>query len=145
MPPDSFSHTVAVAATPDDLWLALQDADTWEGIGPLDAVWDSSHDTEGTLTGYRWSVTAAGKRWEGTASRTALEPGRSLRLALDSSEITGAIEVSIEAAGSSRLTVTLEASPKGVLATMFWGIVRDALRSGLETHVDAFAQTYSPG
>jgi len=143
MPPDRFTHSVDVPVDASVVWDALQDAGTWKGIGPIDEVWAATHDPDGTLSGYRWTATAAGQRWEGTARRMALEPGKSLRLALDSAEIVGAIEVSVEPAGSTRLTVALEASPKGMLATMFWGVVRDALRRGTATQVEEFARRLS--
>ncbi|HLA67576.1 MAG TPA: SRPBCC family protein, partial [Acidimicrobiia bacterium] len=94
MPPDRFTHSVDVPVDASVVWDALQDAGTWKGIGPIDEVWAATHDPDGTLSGYRWTATAAGQRWEGTARRMALEPGKSLRLALDSAEIVGAIEVS---------------------------------------------------
>jgi len=145
MPPDRFTHAVDVPAPTGQIWSALQDADTWKGIGPIDDVWAASHDPDGTLASYRWAATAAGKRWEGTARRVALAPGTSIRLALDSSEITGAIEVAVEAGESSRLTVALEASPKGLMATMFWPVVSDALRRGIQTQVEQFAARFGAG
>jgi len=141
--PDRFTHTVDVPADPAAVWSALQDADTWRGIGPIDDVRDATHDADGTLTGYRWAATAAGRRYEGTARRSAMVPGRSMRLDLASSEITGAIEVAVEPAASTSLTVTLEASPKGTLATMFWPLVRDALRSGTPRQVEQFAERFA--
>jgi carbon monoxide dehydrogenase subunit G len=141
--PDRFTHTVAVAADPSAVWSALQDADTWRGIGPIDDVRDATHDPDGTLTGYRWAATAAGRRYEGTARRSAMVAGRSMRLDLASSEITGAIEVTIEPAEPTGLTVTMEASPKGPLASMFWPLVREALRSGTPRQVEQFAARFS--
>lgn len=148
MPTERFSHTVDVPTAPDDVWVTLQQPETWRGIGPIDEVWDATHDERANLSGYRWSATAAGKRWEGTALRVATEPGRSLRLALESPEVTGALEVIVEPGNSSRLTVTLEASPRGTLATLFWGVVSDALRRGIVTQVEQFAERVvatSPG
>lgn len=139
MPPDRFTHTVDVPVSPKVVWRALQLPATWKGIGPIDEVWDATHDPDDTLTGYRWSARAAGRHWEGTARRTAMEPGSSLRLALDSTEITGAIEVTIAPGASARVTVTLEAAPRGMLATLFWGVVGEALRRGITTQVEEFA------
>jgi hypothetical protein len=137
-----FSHSVIVPAPADRVWQILQRAETWKGIGPIDDVWDATHDPDGILSGYQWSATAAGKRWDGTATRSSLDPGRSLRLDLASSEITGSIEVIVEPGDSSHLTVVLEAAPQGMLATMFWGLVRDALRSGIAAQVDEFARRF---
>ncbi len=40
------------------------------------------------------------------------------------------------------MTVTLAAQSKGMLAGMFWGVVADALRRGLERQVEAFAARF---
>ena len=134
--PDTFSHTVAIAASPSDVWTALQRAETWKNIGPIEEVWDAAHDDAGLLTGYRWSAHAAGRTWNGRARTTESEPEERFRLTLDSSEIHGAISVDIEV---GEITVSMEAAPKGLLATMFWGTIRGALERGLPAQVEAFA------
>jgi hypothetical protein len=134
--PDTFSHTVAVEASPSDVWTALQRAETWKNIGPIEEVWDATHDDAGSLTGYRWSAHAAGRTWSGQARTTDSQRERRLRLTLDSPEIHGAISVEIE---GGEITVSMEAAPKGLLATMFWGTVRGALERGLPAQVEAFA------
>ena len=133
---DSFSHTVSVDAPPERVWDALQRAETWRNIGPIDDVWDESHDEGGHLTGYRWRATAAGRAWEGEASTTDADPGRRLRMALESSEVGGAITVEID---RGEITVTMEASPRGTMARLFWGVVKGALERGLPAQVEAFA------
>jgi hypothetical protein len=60
-----------------------------------------------------------------------------MRLALESPEIHGGITVDI---GTGKITVSMDAAPKGALATMFWGTVRRALQSGLPAQVEAFAR-----
>ena len=66
MPSDSFSHTTTVSASPDAVYSSLQDPDTWKGIGPIDEVWDATHD-DGRLASFRWSARAAGRSWAGNA------------------------------------------------------------------------------
>lgn len=142
MPSDTFSHTVRVDATPESVVAALQAAATWKGIGPIDDVWDATH--EGAdLTGFRWSAHAAGKSWEGTATRKDDQKPGTMALDLDSSEIAGVITVSyVPDDGGTALTVDLFARSKGVLAGMFWGVVADALRSGLPTQIEAFGRQF---
>jgi len=142
MPSDTFSHTVTVAATPDSIDRVLQMADTWKGIGPIDNVWDATHDGD-RLTGFKWSARAAGKSWEGTAERAAVERDGAMTLDLDASEIAGAITVFLQPAdGTTELTVELFARPKGMLAGMFWGVVSDALRSGLSAQIETFGDQF---
>ena len=133
---DTFSHTVAIAAPPARVWAALQRAETWKNIGPIEEVWDATHDDEGSLTGYRWSAHAAGRMWNGHARTTESEREKRLRLTLDSPEIHGTIDVEIN---GDEITVSMDAAPKGLLATMFWGTVRAALERGLPAQVEAFA------
>jgi hypothetical protein len=139
---DTFSHTVPVGAPAARVWEALQDAQTWSNIGPIDAVWDSEHTADGTLARYRWSANAAGRSWKGTATTAEAHPGVRMRLDLTSSEIVGAIAVELH---QDFITVSMEASPRGFLATMFWGTVKAALESGLPEQVEAFARALDGG
>ncbi|HSM01473.1 MAG TPA: SRPBCC family protein [Acidimicrobiia bacterium] len=136
--PDTFSHTAPVAAARDRVWDALQNAETWSNIGPIDEVWDAEHDEDGALTGYRWSARAAGRTWKGTATTARMTPGEHMRLDLTSTEIVGAITVELH---DHQVIVSMEASPRGMLATMFWGAVRGALEQGLPGQVEAFARS----
>lgn len=142
MPSDTFSHTVTVAASPESVAAALQVASTWKGIGPIDDVWDATH--EGSdLTGFSWSARAAGKSWEGTATRGEETKPGTMTLDLDSSEIAGALTVSYAPDDrGTALTVALFAESKGVLAGMFWGVVADALRRGLPNQIEEFGKQF---
>ncbi len=142
MPSDTFSHTTSVAAAPATIYSALQDPDTWRGIGPIDEVWDAIHD-HNMLTGFRWSTRAAGKSWTGSATRSAFVPGDSITLDLDSSEIAGTIKVELApVADGTRLTVTMLVRSKGFLAGMFWSVISDALREGLAGQVESFGDEF---
>ena len=142
MPSDTFSHTVTVSATPESIYSALQHPDTWRGIGPIDDVWDATHEGD-RLAGFKWSTRAAGKSWEGTARRGTDRAAGEMTLDLDSSEIAGTIAVTLEPEGdSTALTIKLSARSKGLLAGMFWGVVADTLRKGLPTQVEAFSQQF---
>lgn len=145
MPSDTFSHTATVAADAGTVYRSLQDPETWRGIGPIDAVWDATHD-EDRLVGFRWSARAAGRAWEGTAQRVEDDSPPSMALGLDSPEVSGRITVRLtpngDSAGSSELTVTMVARSKGLLAGMFWGVIADALRSGLPTQVEDFSRRF---
>ena len=142
MPSDTFSHTVTVSATPESIYSALQHPDTWRGIGPIDDVWDATHEGD-RLAGFKWSARAAGKSWEGTARRGTDRATGEMTLDLDSSEIAGTIAVTLEPEGdSTALTIKLSARSKGLLAGMFWGVVADTLRKGLPTQVEAFSQQF---
>jgi hypothetical protein len=135
--PDTFTHTALVDAPKAAVWSALQRAETWKNIGPIEEVWDATHAEDGSLAGYRWSARAAGRTWKGVATTFESVREHRMRLALESPEIHGGITVDI---GTGKITVSMDAAPKGALATMFWGTVRRALQSGLPAQVEAFAR-----
>ena len=142
MPSDTFSHTVKVGATPESVAAALQVAATWKGIGPIDEVWDATHEGS-NLTAFRWSAHAAGKSLEGTATRNEDHNPGTMTLDLDSSEFAGALTVSYtpDEAGTA-LTVDLFVRSKSVLAGMFWGVVADGLRKGLPSQIEGFGSQF---
>ena len=119
-----------------------QDPETWKGVGPIDDVWDATHDDD-LLASFRWSARAAGRSWEGTAARVADTHAPSMSLVLDSPEVAGRITIDLAANGEGTdLTVTLVARSKGLLAGMFWGVISDALGSGLPGQVDEFGSRF---
>jgi carbon monoxide dehydrogenase subunit G len=143
VPADTFTHTTAASASPTSIWEALQDPETWKGIGPIDDVWAAQHGPDGALTGFSWRAHAAGRAWEGTATRSPLAATDSMTLNLDSAEIDGTITVDIAGTGStSVLTVTMHARSKGFLAGMFWGVIATAMRTGLAAQVDRFGEQF---
>jgi len=142
VPSDTFSHSVTVQATPESIDAALQRPDTWRGIGPIDEIWDATHEGA-SLTGFKWRARAAGRPWEGTAERLAHTASGAIAFGLDSSEIAGSITVVLEPNGATTgVTVRLSAQSKGFLASMFWGVVADALRRGLPSQVEAFGEQF---
>jgi hypothetical protein len=142
VPSDSFSHTTTVAAAPNDIYAALQDPVTWKGVGPIDEVWDASHDDD-RLASFRWSARAAGRSWEGTAERLTETHEPSMALVLDSPEVSGRLTIDLtENGGGTDLTATLTARSKGLLAGMFWGVISDALGSGFPRQVEEFGNRF---
>ncbi|MEE8497286.1 MAG: SRPBCC family protein [Acidimicrobiia bacterium] len=142
MPSDTFSHTVTVSATPESIYSALQRPETWKGIGPIEDVWDATHEGD-MLVGFKWSARAAGKSWEGTARRGTDRAAGEMTLNLDSSEIAGTIAVTLQPdEDSTALTIKLSVRSKGLLAGMFWGVVADTLRKGMPAQVEVFSKQF---
>jgi hypothetical protein len=143
MPSDTFRHTVAVPASPGDVWKALQQADTWSGIGPIDEVWDAEHDEDGGLLGYRWSAAAAGRIWKGTARLVDARRPERMTLTLRTDEMRGSITTDLSPGPvGTDLAVTLHAEATGMLATLFWGVVVQAIGRGFPKQVDGFRERF---
>ena len=140
MPSQTFGHSAPSAADPSRVWEALQDAETWRTIGPLDEVTGATSDDDGII-GFEWSARAGGRSYRGTARRTAIDPGRRIALELTSSEMSGWIEAEVsEHTGGSILSVKMHARSSGFLASMFWGTIAAALERGLRSQVEALAE-----
>jgi hypothetical protein len=142
MPSETFCHSVHISTDPATVIAALERADTWKGLGPIEDVWDAKVE-DNRLIGFQWSAKAAGKTWKGTADRAG-EPGAGpLQLDLDSSDLAATITVDIAADGSgSNMTVEMTARSKSFMARTFWGVISGALRTGLPGQVEAFAAQF---
>lgn len=142
-PPDvpkaSFSHNVPLTKPPSEVWLALQDAATWSGIGPVDDVWDAAHDEAGGLESFQWSAHVGPTKYKGSADVAVAAEPHHMKLNLTSSELTGALIADIEAGDSPALIVTLEVASKGALASMFFPVIAEAIGRGLPRQVEEFA------
>ena len=143
MPEATFSHSATVLRPRRDVWDRLQDADTWSQIGPVESVWDPKHDDHGHLAGYRWSTTVGPRRYEGTAKRTEGHAPDHMRLALDAGEMSAELAASLDALSEheTQITVELTIRPRGMLSTMFFGVVSDVVGRGLPKQVEQFAES----
>ena len=142
MPESTFAHTAHAGATPAEIWIALQDAETWLGLGVMDSVFNAVVE-DGRLTSFDWTAAAAGTRHRGRSRTIDAVPGQLMVLALDSAEVAGEIAVALAAeAEGTALTVTLTARSRGLIAGMFWGKISEALGDGLVEQVDGFAARF---
>lgn len=139
MPQASFTHSVELTRPPNEVWVALQDAATWSGIGPVDDVWDPSHAADGTLESFRWSAHVGPTKYKGTAVVAAADGPRHMKLNLDSSEVKGSLVADIDGDSSPSLAVTLEVVSKGAMASLFFPIIAEAIGRGLPEQVERFA------
>jgi carbon monoxide dehydrogenase subunit G len=144
MPSERFTHQAIATAPIHNAWQALQRAETWAAIGGVDEVFDAVHDDTGHLMGYHFLVTAAGRRFRGKASTVESVPPGLMAVDIDSSEMLGRITVRlVEASEHTTVTVTVDASAKGILSSMFFGVVARAIGQGLPESVEGFAAQLS--
>ncbi len=144
MPQATFRHAAAAAASPGDIWHALQSAERWGGLGLIDSVADEEHDAEGRLRSFSFTTGAGGQTREGTARTIGSLPGERIELALATREIKGHIGIDLTPeTGRSLMAVRIEVESAGMPATVFWGIVREAISSGFPRRVEAFAAGFA--
>lgn len=142
MPSATFSHTVAVDATPDQAWAALQNPETWQIIGPVSSVSNPAFRDDGTLASFDWIADVGGKKYDGSAVGGDYTLDERFTMALETSEIGGDIVATV-AASNPRTDVTIEITfrTKGMLSAMFFPAIKSALASGFPKQVEDIAAT----
>ncbi|MBT8197328.1 MAG: SRPBCC family protein [Acidimicrobiia bacterium] len=139
MPAEFFSHQVSIPRGVDHVWAQLNEVDTWAHIGPVDNVSDPVYDDDG-LASFRWSTSVGPRSFQGTAVRDEFTEMERMSFILDAGEMTGSISTELDADDeATELVVTLGIEAKGLLSSMFFGVIRDAVGRGLPAQVDEFA------
>jgi hypothetical protein len=143
MPSATFSHAASVTQPAGTIWDRLQEVDAWANIGPLNKVWDAIHDGD-LLRGYKWRTTVGPTNYDGKASVVASERPHLMRLDLDAGEVTGSLETRMTSNGdgSTQIVVTLEVVSRGMLSTLFFPVLSEAVGRGLPDQVDQFARSF---
>ena len=137
MPAATFTHTVATSASVNDAWTALQQPDTWAGIGPVSSVSDAEYASDGTLSAFRWVADLGGKAYHGTAETTLYQAPVRFELNMDNSEIAGDVAATIEPADTGcSVTVEITFRTKGMLSAMFFPAIKTALASGFPQQIE---------
>lgn len=141
MPNATFTHEVHVSRSQDEVWSVLQDPASWEAIGPVQDVWDPEHDDEGTLLGYSWATSIGGKQYDGTGETREHDRPSRFVIDLDAGEMAGTISVNLESGnpGGTDLKVDLDVRSQGMLSSVFFPAIRQAIGSGFPDQMDSFA------
>jgi hypothetical protein len=136
MPSATFTETVAIEAAPGDVWDRLQEPTIWASVGPVQKVWDPTID-DGVLRNFKWSTNIGGKVYEGVG--TALEHERPHRyvLDLDAGEMAGKISTDLSTGnpGGTVIDVSIELRSKGMLSSLFFPAIKNAVGSGFPAQV----------
>lgn len=139
MPRATYTHEETTQRSIADVWLRLQEVDTWSNIGPVEHVWDPVHDEAGQLVSYRWSASVGPTTYRGHAKVVDATPEQLMVLDLDGGEIGGVLTTRLSQNGNgSHIAVTLSIVSKGTLATLFFPIVSEAVGRGLPEQVRRF-------
>ena len=136
MPSATFTETVTIDADPANVWDQLQEPDVWASLGPVQKVWDPIIE-DGVLTGFTWSTDIGGKVYEGTGKAISHERPTSYELLLDTSEMSGTITADLSPAnpGGTEAVVAIELKSKGLLSSMFFPAIKNAIGSGFPQQV----------
>ena len=140
MPSATFSHSAALVVPLDRAWRRLQAGDTWEAIAGVDRVFDTKHRPDGTLESYRFSATAGGVRYQGSATVRVSESQRQMIVDIETSEVTGWISTVLTGGNpdSGTITVTVSLEARGLLSAVFFPVLVRVVEEGLPASVKDF-------
>lgn len=136
MPSATFTETVVIDADPADVWDRLQAPDIWAAVGPVQDVWDPTVE-DGVLQRFQWSTNIGGKVYKGAGTATSHDRPDQYRLLLDTSEMSGEVTVELSQGnpGGTVAVVAIEIRSKGLLSSMFFPAIRNAIGSGFPDQV----------
>jgi hypothetical protein len=136
MPSAIFTESVGISAAPAQVWDRLQEPSIWATVGPVQKVWDPVV-ADGVLTTFRWSTDIGGKVYQGVGKALNHDRPFNYRLVLDTSEMAGTINVDLTDGnpGGTIATVSIEIRSKGLLSSMLFPAIRNAIGSGFPGQV----------
>ena len=70
--------SVELTADVDSAWTQLQQLGTWDGVAGMEDLHDESHDAEGDLSNFKFSINTAVGRVNGTALVTGQKPAMTI-------------------------------------------------------------------
>lgn len=144
MPSATFSESVTIDANPAEVWDRLQDPDIWATLGPVQKVWDPVVEN-GVLQGFDWSTNIGGRVYDGTGKATEHQRPDLYEIVLDTSEMAGTITAELSAGnpGGTEAVVAIEIRSKGLLSSMFFPAIKNAIGSGFPDQVANMGATIS--
>jgi carbon monoxide dehydrogenase subunit G len=139
VPQESYSHETTTAATPSEVWSALDRPSTWEGIPGVDRVLDPVVDDQGKLRGFRFESVVAGKRYTGRATPSVRTQGTAMGWAITTPELKGTVTVRVTTNDAmTRVAIDLEVESVGMLASVFFPAIAASIRNGYVETVERF-------
>lgn len=141
---EHFFHRARVTNKVERVWEELQKPSTWKQIGGVDHVTDEQFDENEDLIGYRFTIVVAGTDYQGMATRTLAERQRLMVMGIDSSQLTGEIEVALSPEGETTwIELSLAMASKGLLSAMIFPAIVKAVAGGFDDTAAEFVNSLS--
>lgn len=128
-----------MATVPVDVptaWSRMQEGSFWSLLG-LQGVTGETHHPDGTLTGFTFEISVAGRTYTGTARTVDAHRDEKMVVLVESRPMTGRLEVVLAPAGSgTSVDVTVGLSARGMVATLAFPAVTAAVGGRFAETVD---------
>lgn len=146
MPRETFTHSATTPTGISDVWDALEQPETWQGIAGVDRVYNPHIDSDGHLQGFSFETVVGGRKYLGRATPHERDKHRVMALNIQNPELVGVIRVELsEEEGGTRVTVTLDVTSAGFLSSMFFPVIAKTLGTGLPRTVQDFVAGFDGG
>lgn len=142
VPGQTFTASASTSASVGEVWDQLQVPATWEGISGVDSVFEARHDGSGQLVGFKFTSTAAGRQYAGTATPGPRDRESSLTWDIATSEIKGWVRVDLQPLDNgTRIAVTMHVEAVSMMATFGFRFIASAIANGFQETADHFAES----
>lgn len=139
MPSASFRHDTTAPVGVDTAWDRMQKPEFWTALG-ISGIAAETHDSDGTLTGFTFEATVAGKRYAGTARTVDATARRRMSVAIESIPVIGRLDVVLAPAGEmTKIDVTAGLTARGLVATLSFPAISAAVGGRFSRTVDRLA------
>lgn len=140
MPSATFRHATTSTASPTEIWTALQDPDVWATVAGAERTWNRASDNSGGLSGFDFETRVGGSNYSGTATVTRAEPHERITLAINSSHLTGSIDVSIVPVDTATsIDISMNMQSVGFLTSLAFPAISIAVENGFARSVEQLA------
>lgn len=141
---EHFRHRARVTNKVERVWEELQKPSTWKQIGGVDHISDERFDEHEDLVGYRFTIVVAGTSHQGMATRTLAERQKLMVMGIDTSQLTGKIEVALSPYGETTwIELSLAMASKGLLSAMLFPAIVKAVAGGFDATAAEFVNSLS--
>lgn len=142
MPRETFTHTATAAAGRDQVWTTLQKPKTWEGIAGVENVSEPVVAADGSLHGFSFESVIGGRTHKGQAKPSSREEQRLIAWDIETSDIAGSVSVKLDDQGTgTKIDVSLTVESRGILSSVFFGVISTTIGDGFPTTVENFAES----
>lgn len=139
MPSASFRHATTVPVDVSTAWNRMQEGSFWALLG-LEGVSGETRHPDGTLAGFTFEISVAGRTYAGTARTVEAHRDERMVVLVESRPMTGRLEVVLAPAGTgTSVDVTVGLSARGVAATLAFPAVTAVVGGRFAETVDRLA------
>ena len=133
-------HPVEIAANVEQVWLQLQQAETWNGLSGIANI-TNVVGANTALSSFDFTATVAGTPRPGTAVVKRADVNEHLDVHIEQKDMALRIVMNLEGSETgTKLLIGLEAEPKSFMVRLAWGAIIASVETGFPAEAESFGK-----